>query len=257
MSGAAVGGVVSPPVPALPDTLGALLRVGLDDLRACEADAGYRIDMACWHTPDPVPDDGPVGGRTAGPCAVCLAGAVMARSLGADPARSASPAGLVDRAPGAAWMEVETTAWDASGRTYDKLSALDDLRCGRASAAGGRMLDGGIDEALAGLDRDVPAYAEGPEGLVQGAVAYEPVWAIGTGVAATPEQADAMHGVIRQTLAAQDAALADEQLRVLYGGSVTANNAAELFNQTNVDGGLVGGASLEAESFLAVAAAVG
>lgn len=99
--------------------------------------------------------------------------------------------------------------------------------------------------------------AVGPEGLVCGAVAYEPVWAIGTGVAATPEQAEAMHGVIRQTLAAQDAALAEERLRVLYGGSVTANNAAELFNQPNVDGGLVGGASLEAESFLAIAAAAG
>ena len=99
--------------------------------------------------------------------------------------------------------------------------------------------------------------AVGPEGLVQGAVAYEPVWAIGTGAAATPKQAEAMHSLIRQTLAAWDAALAEERLRVLYGGSVTANNAAELFNQPNVDGGLVGGASLEAESFLAIAAAVG
>ena len=99
--------------------------------------------------------------------------------------------------------------------------------------------------------------AVGPEGLVRGAVAYEPVWAIGTGAAAAPEQAEAMHGVIRQTLAGRDAALAEEQLRVLYGGSVTADNAADLFGQPNVDGGLVGGASLEAESFLAIAAAAG
>ena len=112
------------------------------------------------------------------------------------------------------------------------------------------------DEVVAGQLRAV-LDAVGAEGLVQGAVAYEPVWAIGAGVAAAPEQAEAMHGMIRRTLAAWDRTMAEEQVRVLYGGSVNAHNAADLFSQPNVDGGLVGGASLESESFLAIAAAAG
>lgn len=112
------------------------------------------------------------------------------------------------------------------------------------------------EEVVAGQLQAV-VQAVGLEGLAQGAVAYEPVWAIGTGVAASPEQAEAMHGMIRQTLTAWGRELAEKQVRVLYGGSVTAHNAAELFSQPNLDGGLVGGASLEAEGFLAIAAAAG
>lgn len=82
-------------------------------------------------------------------------------------------------------------------------------------------------------------------------VAYEPVWAIGTGRTATPEQAQAAHAFLRAQIAAEDDILAN-RVRILYGGSVKPDNAAELFACEDVDGGLVGGASLDAESFLAI-----
>jgi triosephosphate isomerase len=92
-------------------------------------------------------------------------------------------------------------------------------------------------------------------GLGEGdVVAYEPVWAIGTGETATPEQAQEMHAAIRAFLAGLDPALA-EVTRVLYGGSVKADNATALFEQVDIDGGLVGGASLKAEEFGAIIAA--
>jgi len=81
-------------------------------------------------------------------------------------------------------------------------------------------------------------------------VAYEPVWAIGTGLTATPEQAQAVHAVLRAQLhAATDRASA---MRILYGGSVKADNAAQLFGQADIDGGLIGGASLKAADFAAI-----
>lgn len=82
-------------------------------------------------------------------------------------------------------------------------------------------------------------------------IAYEPVWAIGTGKTASPQQAQEVHAFIRQLLAKQDAAVA-ETVQILYGGSVKANNAAEIFQQPDVDGGLIGGASLKADEFLAI-----
>lgn len=82
-------------------------------------------------------------------------------------------------------------------------------------------------------------------------VAYEPVWAIGTGETATPDQAQQVHRAIRQHLAELDAGVA-EKIQIVYGGSVKSANAAELFSQTDIDGGLVGGASLSAEEFIAI-----
>ena len=92
--------------------------------------------------------------------------------------------------------------------------------------------------------------------LEQAVVAYEPVWAIGTGQTATPEQAQAVHAFVRSRVA-QHAPRIAEQLRILYGGSVNAGNAASLFAQADVDGGLIGGASLKAADFLAICAAAG
>ncbi|MCK5325945.1 MAG: triose-phosphate isomerase [Woeseiaceae bacterium] len=85
-------------------------------------------------------------------------------------------------------------------------------------------------------------------------VAYEPVWAIGTGMTATPEQAQDVHRHIRGVLAEHDSAVA-EGVQILYGGSVKGDNAAGLFGMPDIDGGLIGGASLKAADFLAIARA--
>jgi triosephosphate isomerase len=103
---------------------------------------------------------------------------------------------------------------------------------------------------------DVVLELCGPEALGQGVVAYEPVWAIGTGRVATPEQAQEVHALIRARIAARDGRIAADT-RILYGGSVKAGNAAELFAMPDVDGGLIGGASLKADEFLAILAAAG
>jgi len=91
----------------------------------------------------------------------------------------------------------------------------------------------------------------GVEEFKNAVIAYEPVWAIGTGLTATPEQAQEVHALIRGRLAEQSEEVA-QKIRILYGGSVKGANAAELFAQTDIDGGLVGGASLVAEDFLKI-----
>lgn len=98
--------------------------------------------------------------------------------------------------------------------------------------------------------------ALGVEALKNTVVAYEPVWAIGTGLSATPEQAQEVHAAIRAQVAQLDAEVAGE-LRILYGGSVKAGSAAELFGMQDIDGGLVGGASLNADEFGAICRAAG
>jgi triosephosphate isomerase len=85
-------------------------------------------------------------------------------------------------------------------------------------------------------------------------VAYEPVWAIGTGHTATPDQAQQIHALVRAIVAARDARIA-AKLRILYGGSVKGSNARALFAMPDIDGGLVGGASLDAADFLRICAA--
>ena len=93
--------------------------------------------------------------------------------------------------------------------------------------------------------------AAGIAPLVAGALAYEPVWAIGTGKSASPEDAQAVHAALRQVLAQVDEEAA-QAVRILYGGSVKAGNAKALFAQEDIDGALVGGASLKAQDFLAI-----
>lgn len=94
----------------------------------------------------------------------------------------------------------------------------------------------------------------GVQALQQAVLAYEPIWAIGTGKNATPEQAQEVHAHIRAEVAARDANIA-AGIRVLYGGSVKATNARDIFAKPDVDGGLIGGASLKADEFLKICAA--
>ncbi|MGM3388994.1 triose-phosphate isomerase [Stutzerimonas stutzeri] len=96
----------------------------------------------------------------------------------------------------------------------------------------------------------------GIQGFGQAVVAYEPVWAIGSGLTATPDQAQEVHAAIRAQLAGEDRDIA-AGIRLLYGGSVKAENAAELFGMADIDGGLIGGASLKANEFGSIVRAAG
>jgi len=112
---------------------------------------------------------------------------------------------------------------------------LDERRAGAAIETVIRQLDAVLDRA------GVAAFSDAM-------LAYEPVWAIGTGVTATPADAQEMHAAIRERVATRHGSIA-ERLPILYGGSVKAGNAAALFDESDVDGGLVGGASLDAREF--------
>jgi triosephosphate isomerase len=114
--------------------------------------------------------------------------------------------------------------------------------------------DGGRTEGVVARQLDAVLGRHGAAAFANAVLAYEPVWAIGTGRNATPEQAQEVHWLLRARLAAKDSALA-QKLRILYGGSVKAANAQALFAMPDVDGGLVGGASLVAAEFLAIARA--
>jgi triosephosphate isomerase len=109
-------------------------------------------------------------------------------------------------------------------------------------------------EAVVARQLDAVTAMNGVKSLGAALIAYEPVWAIGTGRTATPEQAQAVHAYVRHRIHRQDAKISAE-VRILYGGSVKASNAAELFSMPDVDGGLVGGASLSADEFLQIIAA--
>ncbi|MHB8477840.1 MAG: triose-phosphate isomerase [Steroidobacteraceae bacterium] len=111
-----------------------------------------------------------------------------------------------------------------------------------------------LTEAVVGRQLDAVIAMHGISGFARAILAYEPVWAIGTGRTASPEQAQEVHFFLRNRIHAQDAKMA-RHLRILYGGSVKAGNAAELFEMPDVDGGLVGGASLSADEFQKICAA--
>ena len=111
--------------------------------------------------------------------------------------------------------------------------------------------ESGATEEVVARQLDAVVSVVGIAGLARAIIAYEPVWAIGTGRTATPEQAQDVHAFIRGRVAAHDASIA-AGLSILYGGSCKAANAAELFGMADVDGGLIGGASLKAEEFLAI-----
>ena len=114
--------------------------------------------------------------------------------------------------------------------------------------------EGGGTREVVGRQLEAVVSLTGIGGFAGAVIAYEPVWAIGTGRTASPEQAQEVHGFIRELLAQRDAKIA-ASLPILYGGSVKTGNARELFVQPDVDGGLIGGASLKAEEFLSIVAA--
>lgn len=120
---------------------------------------------------------------------------------------------------------------------------LEERQSGATETVVARQLDAVIDKV-------------GVAALARSIIAYEPVWAIGTGMTATPEQAQDVHAFIRGRIAALDATVA-EGIRILYGGSVKGDNAAGLFGKPDIDGGLIGGAALKAADFLAICQAGG
>jgi len=120
---------------------------------------------------------------------------------------------------------------------------LEDREAGRTQEVVRKQFEG----SLSGLSADEIARV---------VIAYEPVWAIGTGKVATPAQAEEVHLDLRKLLTERYNAQVAEQVRIQYGGSVKPGNAAELLSQPNIDGALVGGASLVADDFVAIAAAV-
>ncbi|MTB50500.1 triose-phosphate isomerase [Lewinella sp. W8] len=133
------------------------------------------------------------------------------------------------------------------------------MKVAKALAAGikpiyccGEKLDireAGNHEHVVGKQIEQALFSLSPQQMKDVVIAYEPVWAIGTGVTASPEQAQQMHAFIRGIIARQFGDAIAEDTTILYGGSVKPGNAAELFEQPDVDGGLVGGASLKADGF--------
>jgi triosephosphate isomerase len=109
----------------------------------------------------------------------------------------------------------------------------------------------GTTEEIVARQLDAVIEQQGVSVIGHSVIAYEPVWAIGTGKVATPEQAQAVHGFIREKLSALDTGVADK-VQILYGGSMNPANASELLSKPDIDGGLIGGASLKATDFLAI-----
>ena len=148
---------------------------------------------------------------------------------------------------------------------YLETDQLVAARCAMAVASGiipilcvGETLqerEQGVTEDVVAGQLDAVIDLSGIDGVARAIIAYEPVWAIGTGKVATPDQAQEVHAFIRGKLAQLDIGIA-EQVKILYGGSMNPSNAAELLSQPDIDGGLIGGASLKADDFLSIAQAV-
>ncbi|MCL5802121.1 MAG: triose-phosphate isomerase [Gammaproteobacteria bacterium] len=149
---------------------------------------------------------------------------------------------------------------------YGESDAVVAQKCVRALDAGlkpivcvGELLEereGGQTEAVVARQLDAILVEVEVTRLAEALIAYEPVWAIGTGKTATPEQAQAVHAFIRGRIATHNATIANS-LQILYGGSVKGANAHDLFNMADIDGGLIGGASLNANEFLTICQAAG
>ena len=144
------------------------------------------------------------------------------------------------------------TSWRASSR---RPAVTDSCPC---CASANRCRSGRADATRKVILRQLDAVLSTSDigAFARAVVAYEPVWAIGTGRTASPAQAQEVHALIRGRIGEKDATIA-ASLRVLYGGSVKAVNAAELFAMPDVDGGLIGGASLKADEFASICAAAG
>jgi triosephosphate isomerase len=152
--------------------------------------------------------------------------------------------------------ERRTLYGESSARVADKMAAT--LAAGLVPIlCVGETLEereSGTTEKVVGSQLAAAIERNGIATFAASVVAYEPVWAIGTGRTATPEQAQDVHRYIRSALAEHDASVA-ENVQILYGGSVKGDNAAGLFGMPDIDGGLIGGASLKAADFLAIARA--
>ncbi len=145
----------------------------------------------------------------------------------------------------------ETDAWVARKFMAAQKAGLTPVLCVGETLS---EREAGTTSAVVSRQLKAVLDAAGIAAFAKAVVAYEPVWAIGTGRTAKSDQAQEVHALIRGLLAAEDAKIA-AATRLLYGGSVKAANAAELFGMPDIDGGLVGGASLDAAEFLAICAA--
>jgi triosephosphate isomerase len=142
---------------------------------------------------------------------------------------------------------------DSDGLVAAKFSAAQAAGLTPILCVGETLEERKSDSTLSVIGRQFSVVADsvGIEAFRNAVVAYEPVWAIGTGETASPEQAQEVHSALRAMAAKRSAKIASD-LRLLYGGSVKAANAADLFSMSDIDGGLIGGASLEAGEFLAI-----